>query len=68
MARVGLGLSFEQRNAVIGIEDSGAGVCSVRLAGFPTVGISGGNIIESGTREVCNAYCESFGEILQLLS
>jgi beta-phosphoglucomutase len=65
--RVGLGLEFAERNSVIGIEDSGAGVCSVRLAGFPTIGISGGNIIESGTRELCDYYCESFEEILAII-
>jgi beta-phosphoglucomutase len=65
--RVGLGLEFLDRNSVIGIEDSGAGVCSVRLAGFPTIGIAGGNIIESGTRELCDYYCESFEEILAII-
>jgi hypothetical protein len=67
VARVGLGLSFEDRNAVIGIEDSGAGVCSIRLAGFPTIGIGGGNIESSGTRNLCNFYCQTFSEILQIL-
>lgn len=65
--RVGLGLDFSLRNSVIGIEDSGAGICSVRLAGYPTVGIGGGNIIESGTKELCNYYCESFPEILKII-
>ena len=31
--RVGLGIPFEERNSVVGIDDSGAGVCSIRLAG-----------------------------------
>lgn len=64
---VGLGISFAERNRVIGIEDSGAGVCSVRLAGYPTIGISGGNIVESGTKEVCTHYCENFVEILKII-
>ena len=64
---VGLGISFAQRNRVIGIEDSGAGVCSVRLAGYTTIGISGGNIIESGTRAVCDHYVNDFGEILKII-
>jgi beta-phosphoglucomutase-like phosphatase (HAD superfamily) len=67
VARVGLGIDFADRNSVVGIEDSGAGVCSVRLAGFPTVGFGGGNIIESGTRELCQHYCESFQEVLKLV-
>jgi len=65
--RVGLGIPFEDRNSVIGIEDSGAGVCSIRLAGYPTIGIGGGNIIKSGTKELCNYYCESFEEILKII-
>lgn len=65
--RVGLGIEFEDRNHVVGIEDSGAGVCSIRLAGFPTIGISGGNIIESGTRGLCDHYCDTFDEILKVI-
>lgn len=65
--RVGLGIDFADRNSVIGIEDSGAGVCSIRLAGYPTIGIGGGNIIESGTKELCDYYCETFEEILKII-
>jgi len=67
VARVGLGIPFEERNSVIGIEDSGAGVCSIRLAGFPTIGIGGGNIISSGTRPLCYDYFETFEEILKFI-
>ena len=42
--RVGLGIPFEERHHVVGIEDSGAGVCSIRLAGFAAIGMAGGNI------------------------
>ncbi|MHC4445351.1 MAG: HAD family hydrolase [Planctomycetota bacterium] len=66
-ARVGLGVEFDHRNAVVGIEDSGAGVCSIRLAGFPTIGFGGGNIIESGTKELCYHYCETFDEVLKII-
>jgi beta-phosphoglucomutase-like phosphatase (HAD superfamily) len=65
--RIGLGIPFEERNSVVGIDDSGAGVCSIRLAGFPTIGFDGGNILESGTNSLCNFYCHSFGEILEFL-
>lgn len=64
---VGLGIPFEERNSVIGIEDSGAGVCSVRLAGFYTIGIGGGNIKESGTLGMCHSYCETFEDIIRLI-
>jgi beta-phosphoglucomutase-like phosphatase (HAD superfamily) len=66
-ARVGLGIPFEARNSVLGIEDSGAGVCAVRLAGFPTVGMAGGNIIESGTRTLCDYYCETLDDMLSVV-
>ena len=66
--RVGLGIDFAQRHSVIGIEDSGAGVCSIRLAGFTAVGFAGGNINESGTRALCGHYCSNFQEILELMA
>ena len=67
VARVGLGIHFEDRNHVIGIEDSGAGVVSIKLAGFPTIGISGGNIEQSGTKPLCDYYCETFDDILKII-
>jgi len=65
--RVGLGIDFADRNAVVGIEDSGAGVCSIRLAGYPTVGFDGGNIDQSGTRELCCHYAHTFEEVLDFI-
>jgi beta-phosphoglucomutase-like phosphatase (HAD superfamily) len=67
IARVGLGIPFENRHAVVGIEDSGAGICSVRLAGFAAIGFGGGNIPDSGVMPLCTAYCDSFEEILGFL-
>ena len=66
-ANVGLGIPFENRGRVIGIEDSGAGVSAIRLAGYYTVGIGGGNITSSGTLGMCSAFCETFDEILRLI-
>ena len=64
---VGLNIPYEDRNSVVGIEDSGAGVCSIRLAGYPTIGISGGNIISSGTKSICNYYADDFKQILDYI-
>lgn len=64
---VGLGIPFEERHSVIGIEDSGAGVCSVRLAGFTTVGIAGGNIESSGTRDFCSFFEEKLTDIIKII-
>lgn len=65
--RVGLGIPFEERHHVVGIEDSGAGVCSIRLAGFTPVGIAGGNIEASGTGWLCGERCETLGELLEII-
>lgn len=66
-ARVGLGIDFKDRHHVIGIEDSGAGVCAIRLAGFAPIGFAGGNIDESGTRELCVDYVAAFEKVLEVL-
>lgn len=66
-AVVGLGINFADRHSVVGIEDSGAGICSLRLAGFAALGIAGGNIEESGTRHLCNGYFETFEQIAEYL-
>jgi beta-phosphoglucomutase-like phosphatase (HAD superfamily) len=65
--RVGLGMPFEERHQVVGIEDSGAGVCAIRLAGFTPIGVAGGNIIESGTRALCGDFCQNLDEVLRLI-
>jgi beta-phosphoglucomutase-like phosphatase (HAD superfamily) len=65
--RVGLGLGFEDRNSIIGIEDSAAGVCSIRLAGIPTIGVDGGNIVQSGTKSLCDYYCNGLKDILEII-
>ncbi len=66
-ARVGLGIEPERRHRVIGIEDSGAGVVSIRLAGFAAIGIGGGNIKKSGTSPMLWAGCENLMEALPLI-
>lgn len=60
---VGLGIPIEESAHVVGIEDSGAGVCSIRLAGYNTIGFAGGNIESSGTRALCDYYADTFEEI-----
>lgn len=64
---VGLNIPFSERDQVVGIEDSGAGVCSIRLAGYTTIGIGGGNIEKSGTKALCNYYAENFEDILKYI-
>ncbi len=66
-ARLGLGIDFADRRHVVGIDDSGAGVLSVRLAGFAAIGMADGNIAESGAQCLCEHYCRGFDEVLQRL-
>ncbi len=54
-ARVGLGIPFDGRFRVAGIEDSAAGVCSIRLAGFTAFGLEGGNIKSGGSDGLCHS-------------
>ena len=68
VCRVGLGIEFKDRSHVVGIEDSGAGVCAIRLARFSAIGFAGGNIVESGTRALCAEYCETFDQIRAILN
>lgn len=48
-------------------EGGGAGVCSIRLAGFPVIGFAGGNIEKSGTKALCDRYCDGFDEVLAVI-
>lgn len=67
-ARVGLGVPFSERGHVVGIEDSAAGVCAIRLAGFAAIGVSGGNIVQGGARSLCTHYVGSLHEALAVLN
>ena len=66
-ARVGLGIDFADRSRVVGMEDSGAGVVSVRLAGFGCLGVDDGNIRQTGTLGLCSAFCKSLDEALTVI-
>lgn len=64
---VGLGIPIQDSAYVVGIEDSGAGVCSIRLAGYNTVGFGGGNIESSGTKPLCDYYADTFEQIWEYI-
>ena len=67
-AKVGLGITAEEKSRVIGFEDSSAGIVSIRLAGFEAVGVAGGNIASGGVESLCmksvNTLCDSLPLIL----
>lgn len=62
-ALVGLGIPVNERNHVLGIEDSGAGICSLRAAGFTAIGLRHGNIIMSGLGSLCDDICDDLLEV-----
>jgi beta-phosphoglucomutase len=66
-AYVGLAIDRARRHKVIGLEDSGAGVVSIRLAGFAAIGIGGGNIERSGVRPLLHDYCASLLDALPVI-
>ncbi len=61
--KVGLGYSAED-GCTFAIEDSAAGVISARLAGFPCIGMEGGNIRQSGVACLCFAICNDLMDAL----
>lgn len=66
-AAVGLNMPFERRHKVIGVEDSSAGVVSIKLAGFSCIGMSGGNIAQAGVSDLCDYQVNSLTEILDII-
>ncbi len=66
-ARVGLGINPSRRHRVIGMEDSGAGVVSIRLAGFAALGLTGGNIDRSGSNPFLSGKVGTLMEALPLI-
>ena len=68
VARVGLGLSAADLEQVVGIEDSAAGICAIRLAGIPAIGLDGGNLVQSGAKGLCNFYCKGLADILKIIA
>jgi beta-phosphoglucomutase len=66
-ARIGLGITPEKRHKVIGLEDSSAGLLSLRLAGFSAIGIENGNIRSGGMTSLARAMCHTLEETLLLI-
>jgi len=66
-ARVGLGIDRARRHRVLGMEDSGAGVISIRLAGFAALGITGGNLERSGAEPLLAGKVDTLLEALPLI-
>ena len=65
--RVGLGIPPERYHRVIGMEDSGAGVVSIRLAGLAAIGVGGGNLAQAGVRPLLHAEVGDLRSALPLI-
>ena len=66
--RVGLGIPFERRHHVVGIEDSTAGIISVLLSGVAPIGIAGGNIESSDIKELCSEFVQKLDDVLSIIA
>lgn len=66
-ARVGLGITEDEKGRVLGFEDSSAGIVSIRLAGFQAVGVAGGNIASGGVESLCMEQAGTLCDALPLL-
>lgn len=66
-AAVGLGIDEQQRQNTLCIEDSAAGVLSIRLAGFAAAGVEGGNIRAAGAEGLCHGMYENLSDILNII-
>jgi beta-phosphoglucomutase-like phosphatase (HAD superfamily) len=63
-ARIGLEMPAGTRNRVVGLEDSAAGVLSIRLAGFTALGIAGGNIEQGGMKPLLSGWYDNLMDAL----
>ena len=61
------GLRVNEETSVVGVEDSAAGLLSLRFAGFSAIGINGGNIKQSGLDCLCSAKVNALTDILALI-
>lgn len=61
------GLKITDSARVIGVEDSAAGVMSLRFAGFAAIGLESGNITKSGLNCLCEAKVNSLAEISDMI-
>lgn len=62
-----IGLKADNFSKVIGIEDSSAGVISLRLAGINVIGLNEGNIDQSGVAPLCSHRIGDLTEALDII-
>jgi len=59
-----ISLGIRDQSKVVGIEDSGAGVIALRLAGYDVIGMEGGNIRKSGLENACSSIRDNLCDLL----
>ncbi len=62
-----LGLKVTDPTRVIGIEDSAAGLLSLRFSSFPVIGLNSGNIGQSGLDCLCYGKADRLTDILPMI-
>ncbi len=62
-----LGLKIADPTRVIGIEDSAAGLLSLRFSSFPVIGLNSGNIGQSGLDCLCYGKVDRLPDILSMI-
>ncbi len=62
-----MGLKCKNPEKLIILEDSASGVLSARLAGYPVIGMTAGNIAASGLAGLCTYRADSLDEALQII-
>ncbi len=62
LARIGLNATDPSK--VVGIEDSSAGVLSLKLAGYNVIGLTTGNIDQSGVAPLCSSRATDLTDAL----
>lgn len=65
IACMGLGCTRPEKLAVI--EDSGSGVLAARLAGYPVIGMTAGNITASGLSDLCFVRAAHLREVENII-
>ena len=67
LGRIGLSCPPLPVSNVIGIEDSAAGVVSLRLAGYPVLAFNDGNVSQSNLDSLCKDKVDTFEDILKII-
>lgn len=66
-AEIGISLAGGERERVVTLEDSSSGVLSSRLAGYGVLGLSDGNIAQSGMESFCLKMVDSLSDVYKII-